>query len=143
MLESQSWKNKIVTKMGRLKRWWYLSKLFTFTITSFNFFNCLVKLQRNLKLKFRSKFNHDFTNHGSLYSSVWNVLYNFKKKVPRRQDITNFSFKMFEIMRSFMLVLFPTGNMMLLTFTVFDRKYLFGQTWSKKWKLSVWAEISH
>ena len=45
MLESQSWQNKIVTKMGRLKRWWYLSKLLTITtIITFNFFTCPVKL---------------------------------------------------------------------------------------------------
>ena len=56
--------------MGRLKRRWYLSKILTITITSFNFFNCPVKLQRNLKLKFRSKFNHDFANHGCLDSGL-------------------------------------------------------------------------
>ena len=75
MLESQSWKNKISTKMRRLKRWWYLSKLLTITITSFNFFSCPVKLKRNLKLKFRSKVDHNFTNH-----AVWKPLYNFKIK---------------------------------------------------------------
>ena len=56
--------------MGRLKRRWYLSKILAITITSFNFFNCSVKLQRNLKLKFRSKFNHDFANHGYLDSGL-------------------------------------------------------------------------
>ena len=70
MLESQSLKNKIVTKMGRLKRLWHLSKLLTITVTSFNFFNCPGKLQMNLKLKFRLKSNHDFTNHGHLHSSL-------------------------------------------------------------------------
>ena len=74
MLQSQLGK-KIVTKMGRLKRWWYLSKLLTITITSFNFFSCPVKLKRNLKLKFRSKVDHNFTNH-----AVWKPLYNFKIK---------------------------------------------------------------
>ena len=47
MLESQSWKNKIVTKIGRLKKWLYLLKLLTITITSSNFFQlscCPVKL---------------------------------------------------------------------------------------------------
>ena len=67
MIESQSRKSKIVTKMGWLKRWWYLSKHLTITITSFNFFNSPAKLQRNLQMKFRSKFNHDFTNHGTVY----------------------------------------------------------------------------
>ena len=42
MLGSQSWKNKIVTKRGRLRRWWYLSRLLPITITSFSFFNCPV-----------------------------------------------------------------------------------------------------
>ena len=36
-------KNNIVTNMGRLKRWWYLSKLLAITITSFNFVSCPVK----------------------------------------------------------------------------------------------------
>ena len=66
--------------MGRLKRWWYLSKLLTITITSFHFFNYSVKLERNFKWKFRSKFNDDFTNHGYLHSAVQKMLYNFKIK---------------------------------------------------------------
>ena len=80
MLESQSWKNKIVTIMLRLKEWWYLSKCLTIAITSFNVFNCPVKLKSNLKLKFRSKFNRSFTNPGYLHSAVWKALYNFKIK---------------------------------------------------------------
>ena len=86
--------------MGRFKRWWYLSKLLTITITSFNFFNCPVNLWRNLKLKFRSKFNHDLTNHGYLHHALWKALHNFRKKEPMRQVINNFSFRMFKIMRS-------------------------------------------
>ena len=58
-----------------------------------NFFSCPVKLKKNLKLKFRSKFNHDFTNHGYLlHSAVWKVLYNFKIKESRIQDITRTNF---------------------------------------------------
>ena len=49
MLESQSWKNKMVTEMWRLKRWCYLSKTFFITITSFNFFNCPVTSLRSLR----------------------------------------------------------------------------------------------
>ena len=79
--------------MGRLKRWWYLSKLLTITITSFNFFKCPVKLQRNLKLKFRSKFNHDFTNHGYLHSAVWKALYNFKIKRAQEARHNQFFFQ--------------------------------------------------
>ena len=41
MLESQSWKNKLLTKMWSLKD---LSKFLTITITSFKFLNSLVKL---------------------------------------------------------------------------------------------------
>ena len=66
--------------MGSLKRWWYLSKFLTITITSSNIFTCPVKLLRNWKLKSRSKFNHDFTNHGYLHSAIWKALYNFKIK---------------------------------------------------------------
>ena len=92
MLESLSWKNKIITKIGRLKRWGYLSKLFTITITSFNFFNCPVKLYKNLELKFRSKFNHDFTNHGYLHSAVGKTLYNFKIKRAQKARHNQFFF---------------------------------------------------
>ena len=35
-----------------------------------NFFSCPVKLEKNLKLKFRLKFNHGFTNHGYLHGAV-------------------------------------------------------------------------
>ena len=80
MLESQSWKNKIAAKIWRLKRWWYLPKLLAITITSFNFFNCPVKSSRNLKLKFWSKFNNGFTNHGCLHHVFRKILYNFKIK---------------------------------------------------------------
>ena len=77
MLESQSWKSKIVTKMWRLKRWWYLPKLdychhkFDFG----NFFSCPVKLYKNLKLKFRSKFIHDFTIIMAIYKVLFEKIY--------------------------------------------------------------------
>ena len=43
---SQSWKSNIVTKMWRLKRWWYLSKLdyYYHKFDFDNFFSCPVKL---------------------------------------------------------------------------------------------------
>ena len=34
------------------------------------------------------------------------------------------------------------NSIVMFTFSVFDWKYLFGQIWSKKLKLSVWSEIS-
>ena len=86
--------------MGRFFRWWYLSKLVTITITSFNFFNCPVKFYRNLKLKLRSKFNHDFTNHNYLHSAVSKALHNFKIKTAQEVRHNPFPFKMFKIMRS-------------------------------------------
>ena len=61
--------------MWRLKRWWYLSKLLTVTITILifvTFFSCPLKPEKKLKLKFRSKFNH-----GSLQSVAWKALYDF------------------------------------------------------------------
>ena len=53
-----------------------------------------------MKLKFRSKFNHVFTNHGYLHSAVWKALCNLKIKRSQEENIINFSFKMFKIMRS-------------------------------------------
>ena len=58
-----------------------------------------------MKLKFRSKCNHDFTNYGYLHSAVWKALYNFKiKRAQEERDSIfkwdKFSFKMFKIIRS-------------------------------------------
>ena len=108
MLESQLWTNKIITEMWKLKRWWYLSKLLTITITGCNFFNFPVKLQRNLKLKFRSKFNHGFTNQGYLHSAI-------KIKEPRRQDIfqnvqNNEIFEIFKMFKNSWINVYCTKN---------------------------------
>ena len=76
----------------------------------FNFGNslsCSVKLKKNLKLKFRLKFNHTFTNHGYLQSPVWKTLYNFK--IKRAQNARNNQFlfqnvwnnEIFEILKLF------------------------------------------
>ena len=35
------------------------------------------------------------------------------------------------------------SSMVMFTFSVSDWKYIFGQIWSKKSKLSIWAEILH
>ena len=107
VLEFQLWKNKIATKMWRFKRWWYLSKLLTITITNFNFFNCPVKFSRNLNVKFRSKFNHGFTNQGYLHSAVWKALRNFKIKRDQEPRHNQFFFQnvqnneIFEIFKMF------------------------------------------
>ena len=74
-------------------------------IAIFNFSNCPVKLKRNLKLKFRSKFNHGFTNHGYLRSAVWKGLYNFKIKRAQEARYNQFFFqnvqnnKIFEVFK--------------------------------------------
>ena len=77
MLESQSWKSKIVTKMWRLKRWWYLSKLYYYShkFDFGNFFSCPVKLYKNLKLKFRLKFIHGFTIIMAIYKVLFVKIY--------------------------------------------------------------------
>ena len=46
-----------------------------------------------MKLKFRSKFNHDFTNHGYLHSAVWKALYNFKIKRAHEARYSQFFFQ--------------------------------------------------
>ena len=85
-----------------VERWWYLSKLLTITITSFNFFSCPVNcnriwywnLDRNLILAL-------------LIMAICTVLFEklhtvLRKKEPRRQEINNFnnlSFKMLKTMR--------------------------------------------
>ena len=78
ILESQSWKNKIVTKREGYKDGGICPKLLTISITNFNFFNCPVNLQRNLKLIFRLKFNHGFTSF-SYFTVLFEKLYTIKK----------------------------------------------------------------
>ena len=73
----------LVKTFDNYHQWFQLFQL----STSFNFFNCPVKLYRNLKLKFTSKFNHDFTNHGYLHSAISKALYNFK--IKRAQEARN------------------------------------------------------
>ena len=92
--------------------WWKLtprdtmSKILSITITSCNF-NCPVKLERNVKLKLRSKFNHDFTNHDYLDSAFWKALYNFKIKITQETRHNQFFFpdvqnnEIFEIFKMF------------------------------------------
>ena len=82
--------------MWKLEKWWSLSKFLTITITSFNFFNCPVKLWRNLKMKFRSEFNLGFTNHGYLHNGAWKAWNNVK--IKRAQKTRH---KMFKIASSF------------------------------------------
>ena len=45
-------------------------------------------------MKFRSKFNQGFNNHGCLHCAILKVLYGFKK---RRAHKTDFSLKIFKI----------------------------------------------
>ena len=108
-----------------------------------NFFSCPVKLKKNLKLKFRSKFNHDFTNHGYLlHSAVWKVLYNFKIKESRSQDITNFSFRMFKMM-GFLRSSKCSKTIVEITFTA--QKANAGSPWTAcsvfDWKDPFWVNL--
>ena len=111
MLESQSWKNKIVTEMWKVEKMMAFVQTFDRYHHKFNFgnvFSCPVILWKNLKLKFRSKFNHGFTNHGKLHSTVWKALYNFNK-IKRVQEARDNQFlfqtvqnnEIFEILKMF------------------------------------------
>ena len=128
--------------MWRLKRWWYLSNFLTIIITTLNLFNCLVKLYRNLKLKFRSKFNHEFYNHGYLHNAVSNALYNFKIKRAQEarynhsffQNVQNYEIsEIFKVFKSNNWINFYYNKLLQLTFTtcspwaacsIFDWKYV-------------------
>ena len=118
-----------------------------------NFFSCPVKLLKNLKLG--SKFNHSLKHHGYLHSTIWKALYNFKIKKPRKQVVTNFSFKMFKICRFLrsskcskiiaekrftvvfgLFVLFSTGNI------PFEYIWSKGSKLSGKAKLGTWTNSS-
>ena len=86
---------KIVTKMRRLKRWWYLSKLLTITITSFNFSNCPVNCKRIWN------WNLDQNLIMTLIilafcTVVWKALYNFKVKRALEARHNQFFFQNFQ-----------------------------------------------
>ena len=51
----------------------------------------------DLNLKFRSRFNHTFTNHGCLHYAIPKTLYSFKEKRAGKQGIVNFCFKFFKM----------------------------------------------
>ena len=59
------------------------------------------------RVKFRSKFNHGFTNHGYLLSAIWKALYNFNVKRAHEARDNQFLFQnvqnneIFEIFNSF------------------------------------------
>ena len=67
-----------------------------------------------MKLKFRSKFNHGFTNHGYLHSAIWKAFHNFETKRAQEARHNHFFYQnvknneIFEIFK--MLALFSTGN---------------------------------
>ena len=48
-----------------------------------------------MSIKFRSKYNHGFTNRGCVHCAILKALYGFKEKETTRQKIRNFSFKFF------------------------------------------------
>ena len=49
-------------------------KTFDYYNHKFNFFSCPVKFYKNLKLKFRSKFNHGFTIIIAIYTVLFEKL---------------------------------------------------------------------
>ena len=107
-------KKKNINQNMKVERTRYFSKCLAITITGLNFFNCPAKLKSNLKLKFRSKFNHGFTNHGYLHSAIWKAFHNFETKRAQEARHNHFFYQIvknneiFEIFK--MLALFSTGN---------------------------------
>ena len=73
MLESQSRKKQNSNQNIKTEKMVVFVKAFDHYHHKSNFGNLFsrpVKLYKNLKLKFISKFNHGFTNHGYLLSAV-------------------------------------------------------------------------
>ena len=114
-----------------------------------NFFICPVKLQNNLKLKFRSKFNHAFTIiMVYFHSAEWKASYNFKVKWAQDARDNQFLFQNVKIMR-FLRSSKCSKTTVELTFTtqkasacspwtacsVFDWKYPFWVNWVQKLKI--------
>ena len=97
-----------------------------------------------MKLKFRSKFNQDFTNHGYLHSAVWKALYNFK--IKRAQEarhnqffFQNFQNNIFETFRMFRnnswINIYYTKSKRWTVCSVFSWKYLFWVNLVQKLKI--------
>ena len=91
-----------------------------------------------MKLKFRSKLNHEFTNHGYLHRVVWKALYNFKIKGAQEarynqsffQNIQNDEiFQIFKMFKTAAELTFTTqkanGCSPWTACSVFNWKYLF------------------
>ena len=76
---------------GKVEKMVVLVKNFDHHHHKFQLFQMSCK--RNLKLKVRLKFNHNFTNHGYLYSAVWKALYNFKIKRAQEARHNQFFFQ--------------------------------------------------
>ena len=68
MLENHEKQNS--NQNMKVEKMLVLVKTFDYYHHKFHFFKCTVKLQRNLKLRFRLKFNHGFTSPGYLLSAV-------------------------------------------------------------------------
>ena len=96
-------KSKTTTEIWRLKRWWYLSKRLTITIS------CLILVTFSaVQLNWRRIWNWNLSRNliipllimatcTVLFEKLYTIL---RWKEPRRQDRSNFSFKMFKLMRS-------------------------------------------
>ena len=52
----------------------------------------LFQLSCKIVKEFRSKFNHDFTNHGFLHSAVWKALHNVEIKRAEKARHNQFFF---------------------------------------------------
>ena len=58
---------------------------------------CTKAVAVDFNMKFISKFNHGFTNRSHLHCAILKLCTVLKKKEPTRQELCNFSFKMFKM----------------------------------------------
>ena len=81
---------------GKVEKMVVLVKTFDHYHHKFQLFQLSCKIAKECELKFRSKFNHGFTNHGYLDSAVWKALYNFKIKRAQEARHNLFFFENFQ-----------------------------------------------
>ena len=95
-----------------------------------------------MKLKFRSKFNHGFTNHGYFHSAAWKALYNFKMKRAQEARHNQFFFQnvqnneVFEISK-----MFKKSSWINVYYTKSKYELPWTNCFVSDWKYLFWANL--
>ena len=105
-----------------------LVKTFDYYHHKFELFQLPCKVVKKFETEIKSKFNHGFTNHGYLHSTVWKSLYNFKIKRAQETRDNQLLFQNVQNIEIFEIFKILKNNNITFTRLTFT---------------TVWTEISH